>query len=239
MEDMLGIGKVVDSKLAEKVYDDAASPAVRQLGQIATDAAKTFRLFLAPLQLTALAQDRFAMWLDEVRTRVPPERQIEAEPTIAGPAIRAMLFMQPDNPLVRLYLNLLTKAIDKDTASDLHPAFVTVMEQMCPDEAILMWLATKINSAPEPQRGLHGLQLKLEGHEMSQKTGVLLSLYVPDFPTDKLAAPSKCELYLDHLVCLGLLATREALGLNSYKVFDFTQLGDAFAKACIPSDLVA
>ena len=47
--------------------------------------------------------------------------------------------MEDDNPLTELYLNLLARAIDKERCDEAHPAFVTIIEQMSPDEAMVMY----------------------------------------------------------------------------------------------------
>jgi hypothetical protein len=43
MEDIAGLGKIVDSKLVAKIYDDEGSPAIHELGGIAADLIKTMR----------------------------------------------------------------------------------------------------------------------------------------------------------------------------------------------------
>lgn len=58
--DFTGLGKVVNSQVANRAYDDALSPAMRQVGGLSEDLLKTFRLFTAPLQLAAAYHDRFA-----------------------------------------------------------------------------------------------------------------------------------------------------------------------------------
>lgn len=55
MEDVAGLGKLAESKLANSIYDDGASLAVRELGAVAADVVKTLRLFTAPFQLAALS----------------------------------------------------------------------------------------------------------------------------------------------------------------------------------------
>ncbi len=57
-------GKLVPKEAINKLYDDALSPSVKQLGKLGEDAMKTARLILAPLQLTAAWQDRFAAMVE-------------------------------------------------------------------------------------------------------------------------------------------------------------------------------
>lgn len=47
------VAKIGDSQLANKAYDDLAASPMREGGKAMTDVVKTFRLFLAPIQLLA------------------------------------------------------------------------------------------------------------------------------------------------------------------------------------------
>ena len=136
MEDLTGLGKIADSQLVNKVYDDLVSGAAKETGELARDVAKAFRLFTLPLQLAATAQDRISIWLDQVRNRVPESRQVEAPPLVAGPVIRNLIFMENDNPLLQMYLELLTRSIDRERQDGAHPGFVSIIEQLSPEEAL-------------------------------------------------------------------------------------------------------
>ena len=184
MEDLTGLGKLADSKLVNKAYNHALSGAVKETGQLATDIAKTFRLFTAPFQLAALAQDRFALWLDQIRCRVPVERQIVAAPSIAGPAIQSLVFLEDDNPLREMFLNLLTKAIDSDHVSEAHPAFAQIIDQLSPDEAVFLKIMTEAGNHQIPDR------------DAPDKA---------DFPIACLAFPERFAVYVSHLIALNLV----------------------------------
>ncbi|MBM0105284.1 DUF4393 domain-containing protein [Steroidobacter sp. S1-65] len=133
-----GIGKIVDSKLIHRSYQDLASPAAKQLGELAGDTIKAFRLFTAPIQLLAAGQERFGRWLDAVRDSVPRERQREAPPEIAGPVLMNLRFMDESSKLHHLYLNLLRAAIDQENVANAHPGFIKAIEQMAPSDALLL-----------------------------------------------------------------------------------------------------
>ena len=155
MQDLTGLGKIAeslvklaDSKLVVKAYDDLLADAMRVGGHTLADTVKAFRLFTAPIQLLAVAQDRLAAFCDRVRAKVPEDRQQEAAPSIALPILMDLRFMEDDNPLTELYLNLLARAIDKKRCNEAHPAFVKIIEQMSSDEAMVMWQFSKRDSWP-------------------------------------------------------------------------------------------
>jgi hypothetical protein len=131
------IGKIVDSKLIHRSYEDLAAPAAKQFGELAGDTINAFRLFTAPIQLLAAGQERFEKWLDAVRDSVPRERQREAPPEIAGPVLMNR-FMDESSKLHHLYLNLLRAAIDQENVANAHPGFIKAIEHMAPSDALLL-----------------------------------------------------------------------------------------------------
>lgn len=139
MDNPIDPSRLLNAKVTEKAYDDAVSPAAREAGCLGEDLVKAFRLFTAPIQLLANWQDRFRMWLDNVRSRVPAGRQVEAPAYIAGPVLLNLRFIEDDNILRRLYMELLTRAIDSEGQHLVHPAFVKILEQMAQEEALLLY----------------------------------------------------------------------------------------------------
>lgn len=228
MEDITGLGKLAESKLVNSIYDDAASPAAREIGGAAADLLKTMRLFTAPFQLAAVAQDRFSRWLDEVRSRVPPERQVEAPPTIAGPALRAMQFMEEDNPLARMFVGLLSQAIDRDRQPGVHPAFVRVLEQINPDEALLL----------SRLRGTTMLGTNTVLHIEDGKSRVSSDT---SFPQGDFKDPDSISMYFDHLESLSLVRHAKNTKVipppdhpefSDYRWYTLTGFGARFLSVC-------
>ena len=115
------VAKIIDSQVANKAYDDLLADAMKEGGKALADTVKAFRLFTAPIQLLAVAQDRLAVFCDRVRAKVPEDRQQEAAPSIALPILMDLRFMEDENPLTELYLNLLARAIDRERCSEAHP----------------------------------------------------------------------------------------------------------------------
>ena len=229
MDDPTGLSKYVDPKLVHKVYDDAGSAPAKEVGKLGTDVVKTFRLFLAPFQYAAAWQDRFEKWLERVRSSVPEERQVEAPASIAGPVIRSLVFMEDDNPLTELYLNLLARAIDKERQDEAHPAFVKIIEQLSPDEAMVMYVFRNRNIAVRAG----GWTRREQVSKAFWKIGDI------DFPTERLGNPEHLWVYLDHLWILGMVTAgqvRDERGQHVNLVSP-TDFGKLFIKACIPEDL--
>jgi hypothetical protein len=141
--DLIGIGKIVNSEIAKRSYDDALSPSMRQIGYLSEDTLKTFRLFTAPLQLAAAYQDRFRAFCNRVREKVPKDRQRDAPPEIAKPVMEAFASTSDDSPLMTMFEELMARAIDINEAEKLSPDFPSIIQSLSPFQAKLIKSLTK------------------------------------------------------------------------------------------------
>lgn len=220
VSDLTGLGKLADSKLIQGLYKDLGKAgAIEQIGKFATDALKALRLFTASIQLRALGQDLLEKRLDQVRNKVPEERQIGAHPQIAGPILENLHYMVDGDILTEMYLNLLARAIDRDHVGEAHPAFVKIIEQLSPDEALIM---LQIERGNQSAIAFHGKE-------------------APEW----LMYPGNFGMYISHIESLNLVTIQGApdINLNSPDPSDaylyrseFTKFGQMFVKACVPED---
>jgi len=234
MEDPTGLTCLADSKLLNKAYDDLLAGAMKEGGQALADTVKAFRLFTAPIQLLVVAQDRLKAFCEKVRQRVPEERHVEAPPSIALPVLLSLRYMEDDNPLTELFLNLLARAIDKERQGEAHPAFVRIIEQMSPDEAMLIHLLRENHACfrfPLARRDVAPSDAIQYGawHIVNAET---------DFPIQRLANPGRSFMYFDHLRTLNLVeqspgSLRSPIPERTYYL---TEFGRFFLKACVPDD---
>jgi len=233
MEDLAGLGKLADSQLVDKLYDDLASNAMKEGGGLVVDVVKTVRLITFPFQLAALLQDKLKARLDEVRRRVPADRRVGAAPSIAMPLLIPLAYMEDDNPLTELYVNLLARAIDKERQGEAHPAFVRIIDQLSPDEALLLfllrdrvsvffkfdnegcleWARVPANDAPRPWNAATPTDEDL---------------------TSSICRPEYTSMNLERVQALTLVRRRNVAA----RLFPFslTQFGKLFVQACIPED---
>jgi hypothetical protein len=73
-KEIVDLAKAVP-EVVEKVYDDAASKPLKQVGSLAEQVAKTVRLVLFPFQYAAALQDRLEGYLDQAVRQVPEARR--------------------------------------------------------------------------------------------------------------------------------------------------------------------
>lgn len=227
MKDLTGIGDLANSELAKRAYEDAASGPAKQVGEFATDSLKALRLFTAPIQLLAMAQDRFRRWLDEVRENVPEDRQIEAAPEIAGPVLMNLRFLTEENELRKLYLQLLTLAIDRENCKRAHPGFIQVIERMSPREATFLRAFSSQYDAVTMKMGVE--QQLPAAYAMQQCCEGLAEWELEDLQSS-----------LDLLRGLSVIDFSTAIMIeiddDDYKQsdIDLTQFGKDFVAACLP-----
>lgn len=209
MDDLAGLGKLADSRLVNAAYKDIVQPGARETGKAIQDVTKAFRLFTAPLQLLAVCQDRLSAFCDRARSAVPVERQIEAAPSIAIPIMLALRYMEDDNLVTELFVNLLTRCIDRSRVGEAHPAFPRIIEQLAPDEAMILY-------------------------SLREREHLCIKLHVKQdnsFPFHRLAFPNNMALYCHHLDSLNLL---HHIGDSFIEPSVF---GTAFIKACVPDEI--
>ena len=125
--------------VVKEVYSDAVGPVMREFGKIGVDAAKVAHLVLFPLQYGAMLQDRLAQRLQEAVERVPPARRMAPRESIALPVSERLRYEDGGiNPIADLYINLLARAMDKERVGEAHPAFLSIIGQLAPDELLVL-----------------------------------------------------------------------------------------------------
>ncbi|MEC5145790.1 hypothetical protein [Chitinophaga sp. 212800010-3] len=74
----------------DKIYEDALSPAMKQIGKSLESVAKTSRFLLAPFTYLATQHDRWEKRLEKVAEKVKTENLIEGHPQIIIPTIEGL-----------------------------------------------------------------------------------------------------------------------------------------------------
>lgn len=229
------LGNIVGAKTVEKIYDDGLSTATKESGKALTDIAKSLRLFTLPFQLAASLQDRLDRYFQKVRNEVPNDRQIDSPPMIAGPIIERLKYLEENNHLTELFLNLLARSIDTERINEAHPAFIHVIDQLSPDEAIILF---ELRS--KDIKVVDTMDYDIEKNFFSNR-----QIRDGGFPVEKLTFPDKFSMYYDHLESLSLISwpmdkqvpiieNNIQTGITRYSYLTTTEFGKLFTKACVP-----
>lgn len=161
MSDLIGNGSanIKDAADAVKglvesipVYEDVIQPAAKEVGIGLQTLAKTIHIALAPVSALVWGYEKICDYISKALENrlkdVPPEKVITPDPAIAGPALEALRFAGHKEDLRELYANLLATAMNEETASSAHPAFVEILKQINSDEAKILSKLTGEMSYP-------------------------------------------------------------------------------------------
>lgn len=128
----------IPPELLLEAYNDSSRGTLRQLGKVGEDLAKTLRLVLLPFQCTAFIQDRVEHAFKKAVEDVPEERRITPPESLILEVAEKLKYHPSDSIISNLYVNLITSATDADKVNKAHPAFIHVISQISPDEALFL-----------------------------------------------------------------------------------------------------
>ena len=220
----------------DKVYSDALSPAMKQIGKSLENIAKTSRFLLAPIDYLAAQHDRWERYLQKVSEKVKDENLIEGHPQIVIPTLEGLSLSYENTLLTELFINLLANSIDKTKQDLAHPAFPNIIKQLSHDEAVILYF------------------LKKKSYKINQRSdlntdGTLFINQITtfeEFPLDKLQYPEHIWLYMNHLNSLNIAGTyqignqepitenNKQIGVNIYSERRLIEFGNLFVSSCVP-----
>jgi len=231
------IEKLLDTKVADKLYNDAVSATAKEASKIGVDVLKTARLLFVPLQLTAAFQDRIEKMISRIGNKIPEDRRIEAPAELVGPAFEKMKYIQDDNLLWEMFEELITRSIDKEGIESVHPSFVYIISQLSRDEALILFKLTERDF-----KIIDTLELNVKDNRFEN-----LKIEESQIPKDELFVPSKIDFYNSHLESLNLIQwpvekqepiigeNKAQIGVRRFSKIHLTEFGRLFVSACIPT----
>lgn len=150
-----------------------------------------------------------------------------------------------------MYVNLLARAMDKERVSEAHPAFVQVICQLAPDEAMLIEQVSRNDPSAyvrwkdrddvmaQSDRDDAILQAQCADESKRVLSTVLLS-------TEDLQQPHLLHTYIEHLVSLGLAVytfdhqwaskfgtVKTSMPGADIHFIHLTRFGNLFRRACL------
>ncbi|MCP9818606.1 DUF4393 domain-containing protein [Synechococcus sp. Cruz-9H2] len=205
--------------------DPKAREAAAHLGEAAVTISQTINNALLPLAAVNFAiekariyfSERFGDELSAKAANIPVDQLVEPKASIAGPALQGLAFCFEEADLKEMYLNLLATSMDKQVASNAHPAFVEVIRQLSAEDAALLKsvLAGKAGSI-----GIVRAILKTEGKD---GFSVLQNhiLRTADSDDDALVAIPGLAAIVENWQRLGLIVVDYAIMLVGDTLYDW------------------
>ena len=228
---------ILPEKVVEKMYDDLVSNPAKELGKVGTDAVKTMRLLLAPLQIAAAFQDRLERMVARIANRVPEERHIAPPAEVVGPALEHMKFLEEENPLWQMFEELISRSFDKDEIESVHPAFSNIIAQLARDEGVILYRLKNENFEVVDTLEYNRPENRFENRKIEQS----------NLPLNDLFLPERLDLYYSHLDSLNLVSwpvgkqdpirddSGQQIGIRRFSRMHLTEFGRLFTDVCIPS----
>lgn len=189
--------------VAVEIYKDGLSPSVKPLGEVMSLLPRTIKIAFSgwerwlvnkeeSLRLTAYAIE------DKLR-QIPEEKIVEPDAHVAIPAIQQLCYCQDSDELRDLYANLLTSSMNTDKKWQVHPAYVDIIKQLCPDEAKYLKAMPELTTLAHPL-----IDISFAIGENAKGVHNALTNFT-NYNIDKLEHPENICSYIDNLVRLNLI----------------------------------
>lgn len=135
-----GAGELM--KTVPELYSDGLKPATKESGIFLERIPRVINAALASLDQWILQREYnieetkkiLAIKLD----KIDPEKIVPPEPYVAIPALQAISYCMNCEELRNLYANLLAKSMNEDTKDSVHPAYVEIIKQLSPLDALII-----------------------------------------------------------------------------------------------------
>lgn len=137
-----------NAEIVKDVYSDAIKPSTQEIGKALTEPIKGisrigrfFNACCAPVDIWILNKEysvkETAKLLEKKLEKVPDENLVTPPNYVFVPALQA-ISVSIDNEVLRdMYANLLAKSVFIETSDQAHPAYVDIIRQMSPIDAII------------------------------------------------------------------------------------------------------
>lgn len=237
--------------VTEKIYSDAAANTLKEASKIGVDALKTVRLALFPLQFAAAFQDRLANYIETAIRQVPESQRVAPLESLALPISEKLRFQETGNIISKLYVNLLSRAMDRERVGEAHPAFINIISQLASDEAVL------IEQLAEVEYRIFFRNNDIKKTVLKTESNIIISfsniesdlkqrMIELSVEPETLAQPSLFLTFLEHLVSLGLVSysneptnigelsdAPQKIGGMDYWCIGLSEFGKLFYTACV------
>lgn len=191
---------------AKEVYEDVGRPVAKPTGEILSLLPRAIKAALAPVEKWVLQREynikETRKLLEDKLQNILPEQIESPEPYVAVPALQSISYCMNNDELRNMYANLLANSMIKTIKNGVHPGFVEIIKQLCPDEA-------KILKCFSIRKTFPTITLRLDN-----KDGEGFTLYDKFSSVGEIAnceKPYDVNKYFDNLIRLGLLKSSSPL----------------------------
>lgn len=202
--------------IAKDVYEDGAKLVVKPTGELMGLIPRAIKAALAPVEKWILQREynieMTKKLLEEKLKNVPPESIQPPEAHIAVPALQYISYCMDNEELRDMYANLLANSMTEVVKNGVHPGFVEIIKQLCPDEAKILKYMYSHTTIPS-------ISLR---YENDNGNGIDVIRNFSDVgELVKCENPFEVNKYFDNLMRLGLLESSPPLSsLTDKKLYE-------------------
>lgn len=198
----------------ELVYNDVAHPTLSIIGKTLGTVVEFACMFALPLdhlnnKVKKNFQYRLEQYAEKLKT-VPENQRVEVHTQIGVPIIQHLSYTTSDE-IAEMFTTLLATASSKDTVADAHPAFITMIDTMVPDEARIIQYIGESNFILYCEVNYICKRKKMEDlSSIDLSTSfVTVRKWVTNIPSNvQLDFPENYNLYLTNLMSLGIIVDK-------------------------------
>ena len=210
------IKEIVESPaVLKEIYGDLAKPGVQQAGKALSTVIGLGNTALWPIaMLNEKAKISLEQNLDKYRKKleeVSDDDVCEVSPEVGVPIAEKLSYVTNDE-LSEMYTELLAKASQKSKANTAHPSFVNVINNMSPDEALLLKSIKKMPGIPFIEVRLNKKGKNEWNTLESMKAGISCQF--------NFKYPANIHAYISNLEGLGLLQIRQDLYMVGENIYE-------------------
>jgi len=190
-------------EIAKDAYKDLGHPVAAPSGELVGLLPRAIKAALAPVEKWVLQREyniaETKRLLEEKLNNVPPELIGPPEAHIAVPAMQYISYCMDNDELRNMYANLLASSMITIVKNGVHPGFVELIKQLCPDEAkILKYMFSY-------QKTLPTITLRYED-DRGQGVNIIQNFSdIGELSKCENDNPSDISKYFDNLARLGLI----------------------------------
>jgi len=196
----LEVLKDVAVEVAKDAYKDTAQPVLKPTGQTLGLLPRAIKAALLPLEKWIVCRENNLAEIEkllEIKLQnVSPDQIAPPEAYIGVPALQYISYCMDSEELRDMYANLLAKSMCNVTRSGVHPSYVEIIKQLCPDEAKIL----RVIDGSIPVITLRFQNSSGEGFDIFKNFSDIGD-------TAKCDNPENVGSYIDNLERLGLIST--------------------------------
>jgi hypothetical protein len=251
--DVTGLKKLAEKAPIEEMYEDGVQDGLQEAGKGVRDV-----LWLARCPIRWARE-----FVEYAESKVKTEDRQDPPKRLAGPILEGAKYSEPGEPLYDMFAELLARGMDSKRVNEAHPAFPSIIQQLAPDEALLLHRLNEEGQIQVDQIAVErpfdfddfvgnddgtysgpGPELLYEryhGDRYDRRTEVLI---------DGLTHTSHAPMYVEHLEKLNLVREYErdiqtvwrhpdADGpacVRRHNGLFLTRFGELFVEACLPPE---